>query len=687
MGITTRQYGPYAKGSRLTTVEMDENFNYLLGLASNVGATGATGATGPAGSSGAAGATGPSGANIYNADGTLTGARTLTLNSNPLTIAGGTTSSRFFANGNFGIGTTADAGYKADINGTARINNVLTTVGTTTSDNPTISSELTTTASGTNWTGTSLSNGYSHTPGSLTSLTSSLNAVVGTFYTITYLLSFDPDGGAGSITSFTFGGVTLATTPLETYINTTVLATTTAPVVITPTSDYNGTVTVSVKSVTASSASILYKRSDGTTVNEFRANSLNSNVFFGLSAGANTYNSAQNTFIGSLAGQYNVNGTSNTFIGYLSGNKNDGYQNVFIGALSGNNNSSGIENTFIGYQSGTINTIGIQNVFIGFTSGRNNTSGSQNVFAGDSAGYNNTTGQYNVNIGYGAGNSNFTGSGNICVGHLSGRTNSSSNNTFVGYLSAYNNTTGSSNVSIGPLAGYNNTTGSSTVAIGSSSGLSNTASQNTFVGDSAGYNNYGQTQNTYIGYRAGFGVNATNQSNNTYVGYSVGSVQTDAYQNTCMGTLAARNILTTNNMVAIGYNAARYYGALNSNNSAGGSSGVYIGSGSSPLTNSTSNEIAFGYNTIGLGTNTVALGNDSVTLTALKGSVIIGATVVNAAAILQADSTTKGFLPPRMTTAQKNAISTPPAGLVVYDTDLNKLCVRAASAWQTITSV
>jgi hypothetical protein len=32
MGITTRQYGPYAKGSRLTTAEMDENFNYLLEL-------------------------------------------------------------------------------------------------------------------------------------------------------------------------------------------------------------------------------------------------------------------------------------------------------------------------------------------------------------------------------------------------------------------------------------------------------------------------------------------------------------------------------------------------------------------------------------------------------------------------------------------------------------------------------
>jgi hypothetical protein len=58
-----------------------------------------------------------------------------------------------------------------------------------------------------------------------------------------------------------------------------------------------------------------------------------------------------------------------------------------------------------------------------------------------------------------------------------------------------------------------------------------------------------------------------------------------------------------------------------------------------------------------------------------------------ASAIVQCDSTTKGFLPPRMTTTQKNAIATPASGLVVYDTTLGKLCVRGASAWETITSV
>jgi hypothetical protein len=56
-----------------------------------------------------------------------------------------------------------------------------------------------------------------------------------------------------------------------------------------------------------------------------------------------------------------------------------------------------------------------------------------------------------------------------------------------------------------------------------------------------------------------------------------------------------------------------------------------------------------------------------------------------ASALFQLSSTTKGFLPPRMTTTQKNAISSPAAGLVVYDTTLAKLCVYT-TAWETITS-
>jgi hypothetical protein len=55
-------------------------------------------------------------------------------------------------------------------------------------------------------------------------------------------------------------------------------------------------------------------------------------------------------------------------------------------------------------------------------------------------------------------------------------------------------------------------------------------------------------------------------------------------------------------------------------------------------------------------------------------------------AVLELRSTTRGFLPPTMTTTQKNAISSPAAGLVVYDTTLSKLCVYT-TAWETVTSI
>jgi hypothetical protein len=70
-----------------------------------------------------------------------------------------------------------------------------------------------------------------------------------------------------------------------------------------------------------------------------------------------------------------------------------------------------------------------------------------------------------------------------------------------------------------------------------------------------------------------------------------------------------------------------------------------------------------------------------------SGTSLFGGTTADASAKLEVQSTTQGVLFPRMTTTQKNAIASPAAGLVVYDTTLGKLCVRTASAWETITSL
>lgn len=55
-----------------------------------------------------------------------------------------------------------------------------------------------------------------------------------------------------------------------------------------------------------------------------------------------------------------------------------------------------------------------------------------------------------------------------------------------------------------------------------------------------------------------------------------------------------------------------------------------------------------------------------------------------ASAVMDLNSTTKGFLAPRMTTAQKNAIAAPATGLLVFDTDLAAFYFYDGAAWTAI---
>jgi hypothetical protein len=82
-------------------------------------------------------------------------------------------------------------------------------------------------------------------------------------------------------------------------------------------------------------------------------------------------------------------------------------------------------------------------------------------------------------------------------------------------------------------------------------------------------------------------------------------------------------------------------------------------------------------------------GNTNSILSFKDGEILIknannGATINNPSAILTIDSTTKGVLFPRMTTTQKNAIASPAAGLVVYDSTTNKLCCYDGSTWNDL---
>lgn len=76
------------------------------------------------------------------------------------------------------------------------------------------------------------------------------------------------------------------------------------------------------------------------------------------------------------------------------------------------------------------------------------------------------------------------------------------------------------------------------------------------------------------------------------------------------------------------------------------------------------------------GTNMLAVRDDA--------KVGIGTASPAASAVLDVTSTTGGILFPRMTTAQRDAISTPAAGLVIWNTTDVKLQVYTGSAWENL---
>jgi len=80
-----------------------------------------------------------------------------------------------------------------------------------------------------------------------------------------------------------------------------------------------------------------------------------------------------------------------------------------------------------------------------------------------------------------------------------------------------------------------------------------------------------------------------------------------------------------------------------------------------------------------------AAGSQSLILTG-SGSVGVNCySTQSPSAIFQVSSTTQGALFPTMTTDEKNAISSPAEGLIVYDLTLHALCVYNGTDWKTVT--
>jgi Protein of unknown function (DUF1566) len=70
-----------------------------------------------------------------------------------------------------------------------------------------------------------------------------------------------------------------------------------------------------------------------------------------------------------------------------------------------------------------------------------------------------------------------------------------------------------------------------------------------------------------------------------------------------------------------------------------------------------------------------------ITKNELQAQVGVG-TVPNATAMLDVNSTTRGFLPPRMTETQRNAITSPAEGLLIYNSTSKKMNYYDGTGWK-----
>jgi hypothetical protein len=194
------------------------------------------------------------------------------------------------------------------------------------------------------------------------------------------------------------------------------------------------------------------------------------------------------------------------------------------------------------------------------------------------------------------------------------------------------------------------------VAIGLEAAPLTTATQNCAVGYRALFNNTGG-DNTAVGAFYAMFANTTGTRNTGIGAYALNGNTTGQY-NTAIGYNTSSGNFS--NSTILGYGAA----ATADNQFVVGSSGVNAG-----LVDTSGISISDFWNIKVNGTDyKVAMGSSSV-----------------ASARLQVDSTTQGFLPPRMTQTQRNAIASPAIGLEIYQTDATEgKYIYKSSGWTYI---
>jgi hypothetical protein len=297
-------------------------------------------------------------------------------------------------------------------------------------------------------------------------------------------------------------------------------------------------------------------------------------------------------------------------------------------------------------------------------------------------------------------------------------------NDAFGFRALQNLTTGLNNTAFGGWALGDTTTGTRNAAVGLDALWRNViGSRNTGIGTQAGQDNISGSRNIYIGDNAGRGI--LSGSNNIIIGTQTGlpaGLSDNIIISIGAGTTRARSFETGNWLFQNGGVFVDSGFRLDVNGTVRAQDSLYV-----PVSNSIiSNGAGLNIRPFGTGGNTITMGNGNIiipgdqsysffgratisspsannllltnsnnfsglyfgavtgSLPSLRigtrniaivsgdgtgsSSLLVGTTTDISSSILTLVSTTRGLLPPRMTEAQRIAISNPASGLIVYET-------------------
>ena len=232
----------------------------------------------------------------------------------------------------------------------------------------------------TGWTG-SFAAGFTNTAANTSALTNSYTVLNNQLYLISY-----------TITGWTTGSVTIAVggvsfPGINATGNQSATTSSTAAYTITPTSDFNGTIVPSLKSVAYSTPNAVWASSDLSNLFQIRIPISAYSIGLGFNALRRITTGINNLAFGSNSQQNTTSGSGNMTFGTNSGAANTtGSNNNFFGLNAGGNNTTGFNNNFFGNYAGGANTVGYNNVAVGGLSLLNATTAMGTTAVGNDAG-------------------------------------------------------------------------------------------------------------------------------------------------------------------------------------------------------------------------------------------------------------------------------------------------------------